>query len=75
METARDMRARIVGKADADVTVRIGTTPLRLPNPVAKRRVKHFAWEAAPDALLAKVDDQARYLTRRSRVRTSCPAR
>ena len=49
-------------RSGADVTVRIGATPARLPNPVAKRRVKNFAWEAAPSAFLVTLDDRARYL-------------
>ena len=49
--------------AGADVTVRIGATPPRLPNPVADgRRRGNRAWEAAPGAFLMTVDDQARYL-------------
>ena len=43
---------------DADVTVRIGTTPARLPNPVRKRD----RWEAAPGAFLTTEDGEARYL-------------
>ena len=48
--------------AGADVTVRIGATPVRLPSPVAKRRLEDRVWETAPGALLMTVDDQARYL-------------
>ena len=48
--------------AGADVTVRIGATPPRLPNPVAKRRVEDRAWEAAPGAFLGTEDGEARYL-------------
>ena len=51
--------------AGADVTVRIGATPVRLPNPVEKhrnRRVEKVAWETAPGALLMTKDDEARYL-------------
>ena len=48
--------------AGADVTVRIGATPARLPNPVMNYRVEKIAWEAAPGTLLMTVDDQARYL-------------
>ena len=49
--------------AGADVTVRIGATPVRLPNPVAgRRRPENLAWETAPGAFLMTVDDEARYL-------------
>ena len=49
--------------AGADVAVRIGATPVRLPNLVADgRRRGNCAWEAAPDTLLMTVDDRARYL-------------
>ena len=49
-------------RTGADVTVRIGATPARLPNPAADgRRQGNRAWEAAPGALLMTVDDQARY--------------
>ena len=49
--------------AGADVTVRIGATPARLPNPVAgRRRPENLAWETAPGAFLMTKDDEARYL-------------
>ena len=48
--------------AGTDVTVRIGATPARLPNPVMNYRVEKVAWEAAPGALLMTKDDEARYL-------------
>ena len=48
--------------AGADVTVRIGATPPRLPNPVRKHCVEKIAWETAPGAFLMTKDDEARYL-------------
>ena len=49
-------------RAAADVTVSVGATPPRLPNPAAKRRLEKAAWEAAPGAFLATVDNEARCL-------------
>ena len=48
--------------AGADVTVRIGATPPRLPNPAKKHCVEKIVWETAPDAFLMTKDDEARYL-------------
>ena len=49
--------------AGADVAVRIGATPARLPNPVDKQpRRANRAWETAPGAFLMTKDDEARYL-------------
>ena len=48
-------------RAAADVTVGVGATPPRLPNPAAKQRLGKAAWEAAPGAFLMTVDNQARY--------------
>ena len=57
-----DERSACMGaksRAGADVTVGIGATPARLPDPVEKR----LQWETAPGAFLTtKRDDTARYL-------------
>ena len=46
----------------ADVTVTVGATPPRLPNPAAKRRFVKTAWEAAPGAFQLTVNNLARCL-------------
>ena len=58
LDEGRSTAERGGKRAGADVAVRIGPTPARLPNPIGKFR----QWEAAPGTFLITVDAVARFL-------------